>query len=164
MPNWCECKLEVSGNKEDLDRFKEHAKGNNGIIDFNKFIPYPEKYRKLDNISEQAEIETPLFNSRYVKDGYNSGGYEWCIKNWNTKWNASEVSILDEYDGYTRYRFDTPWSPPEKVIIKMGKVFSMLRFSLSYWEGGAGYQGSLEIENGRIINRNEENYHGNRGG
>lgn len=41
--------------------------------------------------------------------------YEWCPKNWGTKWNAGETRLLD----VDTIVFDTPWSAPEKVITQL---------------------------------------------
>ena len=106
LPNWCENELYVSGRKEDLQRFKEKAKGKNGDLDFNSFVPYPEEWRKLDEAYwgawgklrelndklERAESEEEKQRIRKEieevqknmpeKDGYNQGGYEWCWENW----------------------------------------------------------------------------------
>jgi hypothetical protein len=41
MPNWCENDLYVRGPKEDVEQFLEHARGDEGDFDFNKFIPMP---------------------------------------------------------------------------------------------------------------------------
>ncbi len=92
MPNWCECELSVSvplgtelneqdrkKAKAELKRFKDFSttskeiegKKDRNVLDTNKFIPYPEKFRKLDE--EAAKAKNPM----KLKDGFNYGGYEW---------------------------------------------------------------------------------------
>lgn len=174
MPNWCENVLHVSGNLEDLKRFKEFAKGENGYLDFNRFVPYPEKYRKMDEEyrSYMEEIEETrrmmeketdrekravlavklqlLLNEAPETDGYNSGGYEWCCANWGTKWNAAGV-VLVERPSCLVYYFDTAWSPPIPVVMRMSEMFPMLTFTLEYCEEGIGLEGMLKVRGGKIL-------------
>ena len=82
MPNWCGCELLVTGSKKDLDEFAKKAATKKCPLDFNIFIPYPENWRKLDKAAEKARKK----GEYNVRDGYNNGGYQWCIANWGTKW------------------------------------------------------------------------------
>lgn len=96
MPNWCENDLYVRGRPEELKKFVEFAKGEEAF-DFNKFIPYPEKFRELDEraeklnalLTKKPEELTPeeaaiilKHDGRRIRDGYNQGGYDWCVQNW----------------------------------------------------------------------------------
>lgn len=47
--------------------------------------------------------------------------YDWCIKNWGTKWNAYECF----WDGNT-LQFYTAWSAPEPVIAALSKQYPLL--------------------------------------
>lgn len=173
MPNWCENTLIVSGEPADLARFKEFAKGNDELLDANCFIPYPKEYALLDKISplrilddlpeaqrkteELAETEIPdavmltLKGYDLTRDGYNQGGYDWCIQNWGTKGNLYRVELEEELRLLT-YQFQTAWSPPSPVICKMGEMFPELLFELEYKDESMGFQGQLEIRNGEVNN------------
>lgn len=162
MPNWCENTLIVSGEPGRLAKFKEFAKGPDGeLLDMERFIPYPKKYAFLDKISplggeeqEVAEEEIPeavllgLTGYDLARDGYNQGGYDWCVLNWGTKWNFSHVELEEEL-GLLTYQFVTAWSPPSPVICKMGEMFPELLFELEYKDESMGFQGQLEIRNGK---------------
>jgi hypothetical protein len=119
MPNFCENELTISGpdvarvlaaiadpSSDDPD---EH------ILDFDQIVPYPQDLKDLDQ--RNAEYQAKFFaiskddpgrdeklkaladeygvepGTPWLKDGYNSGGYEWTIQNWSTKWNACRVSL-----------------------------------------------------------------------
>jgi hypothetical protein len=41
MPNWCECDLNISGSKEEVEKFLETVKTGGNVFDFNQIIPYP---------------------------------------------------------------------------------------------------------------------------
>lgn len=155
-PNWCENELTIKGKKKDLDKFKSKLKDK---LDFNDFIPYPENFRMLDEKARKHEEKT----GNWIKDGYNSGGYQWCCENWGTKWNASNCEVTKD-EKKVLFRFDTAWSPPIPVIIAMSKKFPKLRFNLRYWEGGMGVKGSLTLKNGKCINNQQSVYSGHRGG
>jgi len=158
MPNWAENTLTVSGGKKQLKQFMKFAKGENGDLDFDKFIPYPERYKKLDEVARkaQAEIDALPDDERRMfyklggetpKDGYNSGGYEWCRNNWGTKWNAHQLNMETHGDAVVYY-FDTAWNPPEPVIQAMSKRFTELEFSLDFREEGEGYEGNSLYKGG----------------
>ena len=131
MPNWCYNTLTVSGEKEDVVRFRKENKEkdvNNKIKDvplsFIKAIPY--------------------------KGNWN---HEWCIKNWGTKWDVSDVETqLNEInDTDIQYNFNTAWVPPEKWFRFIVKKYPKLYFHLEYEEEGIGFSGEIIAENGEIV-------------
>jgi len=196
MPNWCENTLEIHGPIDELIRFFEFAKtdkndeysryrysnrdGNEWLLDMNRFIPYPKKYKikdlKVQKVRNREDFEKEKANFRNMdgeqraywlfknreeswgmKDGFNSGGYEWCCTNWGTKWNfcyvSSNVTTVEELkkQDYLQYFFQTAWGPPNPVIAKMIKLFPKLEFELNYFEPGNAYKGVLTGSNGKII-------------
>ena len=165
IPNWCSNDLRIEGELKEVEKFK---KENKGSIDFNDYIPYPKEFEKKV-ISKQATIRGVVDS----KDGYNSGGYEWCIKEWGTKWNCSDCKI-DKISSWKykdkivnaeiAYHFDTAWSPPIPVIIAMSKKYPKLKLDLRYFECGAGYNGILIVEKGKPSMNEEGKYYGERGG
>jgi len=100
MPNWVENDLTISGDMKELKKFgvvwNESMKNSDtpcGIS--NHFIPYPEQYKALDlkmkewtKKNNKSSIYAPFNN------GYNSGGYEWCIANWGTKWGICDAKMV----------------------------------------------------------------------
>src|SRR5262249_27905953 len=49
MPDWCECNLLIEGPAARVRALLAHASAVSARdFDFNRFIPYPEKYRRLD--------------------------------------------------------------------------------------------------------------------
>ena len=158
MPNHCWNTLRVTGKEAELEKFRKFAEGEpydsgeERVLDFDKFVPYPEKYKALD--LKAREDEKNKIEPR-VKDGYNSGGYEWCIANWSTKWNAYDVTFNKVLDKKKKviglsYNFSTAWAPPEKVVRKMGEMFPELCVELDYEESGEGFSGELVMVNGEV--------------
>lgn len=156
MPNWVDCELNISGDKKRLQEFRDFANSERKVLDEEKFIPYPERFREMDREAKEAKRN---------KDGFNSGGYEWCIKNWGTKWgicNPVLQSVMGERD--LIYDFESAWSPPCPVILEMSKKFPELEFQLRYFEGGSGFNGLYECIAGKTVTDEEGKYFGHRGG
>ncbi len=135
MPNWCENELTVTGDPQELERFKRVVKSPASPLDFRRILPYPTEYARLDRCPVQG------------RDGFNRGGYEWCIRTWSTKWWVGEV-VVEFYalpNGTCRlvYRFDTAWSPPIGVVQALIEWWAELDFELHYDEEGVGFVGIL---------------------
>ena len=124
MPNYCECDLYVSGPKDRLEEFLRAVAGKESFFDFDRLIPYPEKFRELDRLAEEWWKKAPEERTEPCpKDGFNHGGYGWRSNHWGTKWNVCEVRLErgkwpqdGETDGRVSFHFTTAWSPPTPVI------------------------------------------------
>lgn len=159
-PNWCYCKLKVTGDAEELRRFMNHARhvppasDGEALLDFNQFVPQPQEV--IDSLSLTSSAPgSPLW-------------YEWRIKNWGTKWEPrfDDGNMSDDIDihGTLEYVFNTAWAPPTPVVLAMSRMFSTLWFKLRYWEGGEGFKGTYEASNGRVRTDESDEYDGSRGG
>lgn len=133
------------------------------VFDFNSFVPYPEQFRELDRIAQQKAKEfdrkMDALNAadqqayraahwhELPKDGFNQGGYEWCVIYWGTKWGACEPTCDDStLDGPTPrliYKFSTAWSPPEPVLQKASELFPDLIFRVRWHEEGGSKGGGV---------------------
>jgi hypothetical protein len=178
MPNWCECDLYIEGAKEKVEELLRLMKTAESDFDFNRVIPYPERFRDLDGIAEAWDkLHPPPWNVDEWKtrplDGFNQGGYRWRVQNWGTKWLPCEVQIGQLecwHDGNdvevarVEINFWTPWSPPTLVIQRAAQLFPELRFDLRYFEGGAMINGRFTCENGEVAAEESGRYFGNRGG
>ena len=105
-----------------------------------------------------------------MKDGFNSGGYDWCLQNWGTKWGICDSEKQEEYgwegkeDKEVMYKFQTAWSPPNPIILRMSKLFPDLEFEMRYFEGGGGFNGIYRCKNGEVQRDEQGDYFGDRGG
>lgn len=164
MPNWCECELTVSAPREGYkNHFRDSVRGGENPIDVNKILPYPDHYRRLDE-SVQIMRENGVDWRDIPKDGFNSGGYEWCVANWGTKWGLCDVFIVKETPRTIKYEFNTAWSPPIALIKKAAEQHPRCTFTLKYWEGGMCFKGTFQIRGDRVLRDIEEKYYGSRGG
>ena len=151
MPNWCYNRVKVYGDENTVEQLKEiHDIFENYKDPFNQIFPIPD-FKNIPNekgelpILEQhkndkGEVLWETFN---FPDGKNDDRwYHWCIENWGTKWDVSELDIEYMDDEILELTFSTAWSPPEGVIEKLKEKYPDLSFSCFYDEPGmevAGY-------------------------
>ena len=66
--------------------------------------------------------------------------YDWCIRNWGTKWDAYSVEWkkFDPAKGEALVHFNTAWSPPVNVISRLCKKFG-LHAVMGYTDEGGSY-------------------------
>lgn len=186
MPNWCECDLTLNG--PNVPAILAAVQSDNSQFDFDTLIPYPQEYRLLDErsreyserlnsiVEDDPERDEKLaalavaygveLDTIWLQDGYNSGGYEWCIQNWGTKWSASEV-VIDSHPNEPHsalIHFDVPWCPPLPVVQALAEKFPGHEFLLEYYEGGIGFCGEARWNDGVLVSHRCEDYDGERGG
>jgi hypothetical protein len=131
MPNWNTNQINVSGDEKTLLELVEFVKSEELSFDFRKIVPYMGDGREITN------------------DNFNAGGYDWCNKNWGTKWTIDE----DTYSFGTglnsvSFEFDTAWSPSLPVTLALSKKFPTLTFEHRYEEGGMDFSGVVEYIGG----------------
>lgn len=148
-------------NEEAIEKLRTLMKTENRDFDFNVLIPYPKVWAGMDKAYQEAEDEyfkamktakeanVPFTQSRadLPKDGYNQGGYEWCIEHWGTKWNAYKVAYNDDC-----VYFDTAWSTPRPIWVELSKRFPNLNLMVEFADEDIGRNcGILVYCNGEII-------------
>lgn len=86
----------------------------------------------------------------YFLQHQSDGWYDWNIRNWGTKWEATDVE-LEEYlnYGYIVYRFNTAWSPPEGAFQAMTEQHLNLHFRFEC-EEEQGWGVEYESFNGNL--------------
>lgn len=169
MPNWCSNTMRLEGEPELVARAVASLKIANDddadqrVLDFSTVIPYPQQFVDLDKRAHEFNVRAAEITKKkgkgwkaryqalraefgvrddqpFIKDGYNSGGYEWCIANWGTKWNAAQVSLdYAEGERIAHYYFDTAWSPPTPVCEALARKFPGLQVEIEYVEEGMGF-------------------------
>ncbi|MFO0887920.1 MAG: hypothetical protein U0790_02115 [Isosphaeraceae bacterium] len=156
-----------------IEEFMAFAEGESPF-DFERFTPYPEEFRRLDDVAaawdrERAENPGKVESAR-PRDGYNAGGYEWCVANWGTKWRAFHVDRKEpepcdrEGSWQVVIHLDTAWSPPLPVILRASELFTKLDFELRYFECGNAFNGMFCCRGGEVSYDESGPYFGERGG
>src|SRR5690349_15637193 len=132
MPNHVENELTVTGDEAALLALVQAIDGD-GPFDCDKIIPYPERFKTLDKAAKDFDEKHGANAVGGPRDGFNSGGYEWCKKNWGTKWGVYDARL--HRDGTTaQFYFRSAWTPPLPVIRKAAEKFPGLTFELNYYE------------------------------
>ena len=103
-----------------------------------------------ENYSEEEMDRLYELGKQYVsnKDNYGSTTwYDWCNKNWGTKWNASGCG----FSSGCLY-FQTAWSTPEPIVKQLSKMFKDVYFKCSYADEDYGSNcGWYTYFNGEIV-------------
>lgn len=160
-------------------------------LDCNKVIPYPKRFTDMDQacknlreIAKRKNIEiygktreelsallsiplenVPWIKDRYPIDGFNSGGYEWCLANWGTKWGTyNPWNFRWLKNKGLRVSFLTAWSPPLPVLEKLSVLNPGVKIKLRFYEAGMGFQGLRIWKDGECLEENDGSYRGHRGG
>ena len=151
MPNWCYNRISVyADGTEQVSQLKEIHDIFEKDDPFNQILPIPD-FKNIPN----AKGELPVLRRELNKDGSvfyetydfpdgknDDRWYHWCINNWGTKWELSELDI--EYDDSEQLNltFSTAWSPPEGIVAELKERYPDLSFTCFYDEPGmeaAGY-------------------------
>ena len=129
MPNWCENEVTVVARTEDqIKEFKEYVTAGKCEFSFEAIVPMPEN------------VKDTTYN--HLGPNADPNWYDWSIENWGTKWDTNDVQVVDEYEDFIIYSFDTAWSPPEPICAALRDKFPDLNISWFYRESGmeiAGY-------------------------
>lgn len=146
MPNWVKNNLRIKSNGERILEALEMLKDKNGDITFEKFMPTPKELADTDAPNRDASYaERKQLIEKYGADNW----YDWRIKNWGCKWDASESDTYI-YDGDQMITFQTPWGPPDKFLIEFSKLFPKMTFILQFAdESGGNPIGQLTFNNGK---------------
>ena len=134
MPNWCENSLTVSGEFQELRKFKQentYTEDGEVTLSFNLMVTLPQE--EEDN------------------------WYDWQIENWGTKWDLRNCIIEDD-ENILSFDFDTAWGPPEKWLENVSVFYPNLEFKLLYAEPGMSFSGKTVVENGILLVQEHGDY------
>ena len=149
MPNWCYNRITIYGDSETEAKLKEIEEIFESKQPFNEIYPIPD-FKNIPNekgelpvLRRELNKDGSVFYETYdFPDGKNDDRwYYWCIDNWGTKWELSELDI-EYYEEMLELTFSSAWSPPEGVMNKLKEKYPDLSFTCFYDEPGmeiAGY-------------------------
>jgi hypothetical protein len=147
MPNWCQ--NNVTFKHEDQEQINKIVEAIENKKLFDAFIPVPQELRNTvsgylgDTDDQLALLEKQRQNIE--KYGY-ATWYDFCVANWGTKWDVSDVYTTEEQPNEIKISFDTAWSPP----LEFYRTMDELGFDIQayYYEGGCGFCGEYTSECG----------------
>ena len=137
MPNYCANSLKLTAttpaNRELLAKIRAHL-GSDEVGIFQLIDPTPAElldtragYPKDDR--EPANIE---------KFGY-ANWYDFQVARWGTKWDAHEITLINETPDTLLIEFDTAWSPPVGIYQTLHSMG--FEVEATYCEQGCNFVG-----------------------
>lgn len=171
MPNWVYNTLTASGDKQEVKRFVDQASKSH----VRKYMKYDFDSGEMNWNEETVETDFSFWNfvrpeeeileeyygaepAKSLADVLKFEGnhwYDWNVRNWGCKWDASEI-YAEEQDEETRalYEFQTPWGPPMEAFEAMAAQFPELTLELRY-EEEQGWGGEAISIEGQVSMLNE---------
>ena len=158
MPNHCHNRVTFypSGNNtaSSLDQIETIKDIFTGESVFTQIIPEPDwlntplmssdmpKYDWDTPLGKVGELPQPdgTFQSTGRRD---DRWYDWRLQNWDTKWDAYEVEVIDEDHDCVEIQFETAWSPPTAICNQIREDFPDIAVSWFYDEPGCEIAGYL---------------------
>jgi len=152
MPNWCYNTVGITGDKEKIEALRDKLGK-----------PYEIKGETVESPLSFWNIVAPTdlvaynevvgFPGREIDDEL--GWYGWNIKNWGCKWDAIDATLeeLPQIDGriHLSYHFQTPWSPPEKIMEWLFQHGKENGFTVCWhYEEEQGWGGERELRDGEL--------------
>lgn len=154
MPNWCENRLIICGDREELSRFIKEVRGR-GPYEHEDVLLQKARINGFEGgekreypISFHSLVPKPLAVQEHdVEDSS-----KWNHRYWGVRSDLDEETGVDnwaEEDGVVDYSFLTAWSTSEAWIEAAAKLFPTLTFTLHYREMGNVVYGILACRGGQ---------------
>lgn len=142
MPNWCLNSLTLRHNDAEMIGRAATAAREGRL--FAEFVPVPPSLQIvagfLGDNAEQEKLEV-LEEANLDIHGYKNW-YDFCVGEWGTKWEASEVDINQDDGNEVTLAFDTAWAPPLGFYEKMLDLgFEVVA---QYYEPGMAFVGAWD--------------------
>jgi hypothetical protein len=170
MPNWCETDLTIEGPNDYVQDIIAKYINPTGGLDLNAVIPYPARFKVLDEIASDWENTHPNQYIGRPTDGFNSGGYDWCVHNWGTKWDTCNAKGIKYFARRNRFvtriklSFSTAWNPASPVFTRLAEMYPAVTITAKSYEQGMAYKYVEKYVGGVQVLSEESKYAGHRGG
>lgn len=195
MPNHCQNTITITGERGYLEDFiyfhltnMENPLNTDDISDnmFTKFsfesvLPRPKALKDISygaytidgerhRVWREVDGKNVVIPEDEYKELYEKHGavnwYDWCIKNWSTKWDCYDFSMDTNINSNLWYQpvnmgqrpqfymlemsFTTAWSPPENVLLHLSMMNPRLLIC-NKWQEEGGYEGEFVYMGGDCI-------------
>jgi hypothetical protein len=140
MPNWCDNNLTVTGDSVELKRFVAAVTNEDGSIQIlNNLLPFPAELEGKDITDKDGTV---------IARAFTDNGYNWCLRNWGTKWGDCETEITVNDPDHLVFRYQTAWSPAIEGLSQISAMFPTLTFQTDWVEEGMQSLGAASFTNG----------------
>ena len=155
MPNHCYNRVTIYGSGNDTDETRAQIAKLKQIFEdekvFGQIIPEPD-WTNLPLMSgdvqglvyDRGKVGELPVNGRFQStDRSDDRWYDWRLANWDTKWDAYDLTVEDEDPDQLEVTFNTAWSPPDAICHKIREDYPDLSVSWFYDEPGCEIAGYL---------------------
>ena len=155
MPNHCYNRVTLYPAGSDTPKAIADIEKIKGFFEdentFNHIIPEPD-WANIPLMSKDVKGlvydrgkvgELPIDGRFPSTDRQDDRWYDWRIQNWDTKWDAYDVSVDDDDPDQLEVSFNTAWSPPEAICNQIREDYPDLAVSWFYDEPGCEIAGYL---------------------
>ena len=162
MPNHCYNRVTIY-NAHNTDESREQIAKLKAIFEdenvFGQIIPEPDwvntplmskdvSYWLHDKRGEVGElpqyVEDPWKRLVFKSTGQSDDRwYDWRLENWDTKWDAYDLTVDDDDPDQLEVTFNTAWSPPTAICNQIREQYPDVDVSWFYDEPGCEIAGYL---------------------
>lgn len=162
MPNWCSNVVVVQGDPDEVEALVNAV--DNGVTPFslNQLVKLPDALKDTSAPERDESVAQSNISTYGAKDWY-----DWCNKNWGTKWDVSAQIVWDETSPMLpglrtiKYQFESAWAPPLKVFDVLAARFPNTNIYVCWDEPGCDFAGYRMYRDGELIKHHEsESYEG----
>ena len=163
MPNHCYNRVTIYGSGNDTDETRAQIAKLKAIFEdenvFGQIIPEPDwpniplnketsgnwLHSKRGEVGElPTKVEDPWFRYVFKSTGLSDDRwYDWRLENWDTKWDAYDLTVVDEDPDQLEVTFNTAWSPPQAICDQLKEDYPDLAVSWFFDEPGCEIAGYL---------------------
>lgn len=159
MPNWCENKLVITGDKKIVEEIvaKAGTHENSSVFSFSAFDPLPQHLvgtTKGSNANNNPEgyVQALKGNQHFDYDNW----YDWQLAHWGTKWDCDNATLLTEAElaegNYqVEFFYNTAWSPGVQFAITLSSQYPEVEVKNYYSESGMNFAGVAVAIGGNLI-------------
>ena len=155
MPNHCYNRVTIYGSSNDTDETRAQIAKLKAIFEdenvFGQIIPEPD-WANMPLMSNELKFlgrergkvgELPVNGRFQSTDQQDDRWYDWRVQNWDTKWDAYDLTVEDEDPDQLEVTFNTAWSPAEAICNQIREDYPDLSVSWFYDEPGCEIAGYL---------------------
>ena len=162
MPNWCTNFVMVQGDPNEVDELVNAVTNGKSAFSLNQLAKVPEALSSASSPERDEDRVQINLDTYGAKDWY-----DWCNKNWGTKWDVEAEIVLDETSPMlpgnrtVKFQFDSAWSPPLPVYDVLAARFPNTNIYVCWDETGCDFAGYRMYRDGELIKHHEtESYAG----
>ena len=156
MPNHCYNRVTLYPAGSDTPKAIADIEKIKGFFEdentFNHIIPEPDwantplmskdvSYWLHDKRGEVGEL--PIDGRFPSTNRQDDRWYDWRVQNWDTKWDAYDVEVVDPDPENMEITFNTAWSPPQTICNALREQYPDVSVSWFYDEPGCEIAGYL---------------------